>query len=99
QIGDPLIDIADDRIAPIEIARLACPEIRDPDVVGDLRRAALGVDTSDQRSARLGVQEAADDEQLELARRYPLDAGRGGQSFRWVHLTVVRRTHIACRAG
>ena len=75
QLGDRRIDLGDDRIAPVEVAGLAGAERRDPDIVGDLRRPALGVDARDQLGALPGIEEVADDEQLELKARNALDAG------------------------
>ena len=65
--ADLAVDLADHRIAPVEVAGLARPEIGDPDIVGDFGRATLVVDPLDQRGAGAGVEEIADDEQLELA--------------------------------
>jgi len=49
--GDLPIDCADNRITPIEIARVARAEVRDTDVVGDLRRTPPLVDPLDERRA------------------------------------------------
>ena len=101
QLGDLAVDLADDGVAPVEVAGFARPEIGDADVVGDLGRAALVVDPLDQRGAGRGIEEAADDEQLERARRDALDAGRRRELRRGAHSAAGRRApaRSACRAG
>ena len=74
QVRDFAIDLGDDRIAPVEVAGLAGPEIGDSDVVGDLPRPAVPVDALDQRRAARSVEKAAEDEQFEVARRNALDS-------------------------
>src|SRR5207253_2132007 len=69
QRGDLAVDLAHGRVAPVEVTGLAGAEVRDPDIVSDLRRPALRVDPLDQRGAGWRIEEAADDEQLEVARR------------------------------
>src|SRR6185295_20339937 len=81
--ADPVVDLGDRRIAPVEVAGFAGAEVRDSDVVGDLGRAAAGIDPLDQRGAGPAVDEAANDEQVELAGRDALDSGRGGEPGRW----------------
>jgi hypothetical protein len=62
QRGNPLVDRRDERVAPVEIACLAGPVVRDADIVGDFRRAAALVYALDQLAAGVRVQKAPEDE-------------------------------------
>ena len=99
QLGDRRLDPGDQRVAAVEVAGLAGPERRDAEVVGDLRRPSLRVDSRDQCGALLGTQEIADDEQLELRAWNALDARprlepRGRAVFR-----AYRQARGSFRAG
>ena len=76
QLGDLSINFADLRVAPVEVASLAGAEIGDSKVIGDLRRPPLRIDPFDQHFAGGRIEEAADDEQLKIARGDPLRARR-----------------------
>ncbi len=81
QLGDLSVDLADDRVAPVEIAGLAGPEIGDSDIVGDLGRPPARIDPLDQLGAGAGVEETLDDEQVERPAGDLLDPRSRGQPF------------------
>ena len=60
--------------------------------ISDGRR--LGVDPLDQRGAGRRVEEVADNEQLELARRHTLHTRRRGELFGRTEVTAARRRQI-----
>jgi hypothetical protein len=74
--GNPLVDRGDERVPPVEVARLARPVICYADVVGDLGWPAALVDAPDQLAASVRVEKAPQDEEVELRGRYLLDAAR-----------------------
>ena len=88
------VDLGHERMADVEIARLAGAKIGAALVIGDFGRAAARIDRVAQGGAPIGIEEVAGDEQVERAIGHALDARGGNQPPRDV--TVV--SHSAQRA-
>ena len=79
QRRDPAVDLGNQRVLPVEVARLAGSKIWDAEIVGDFRRPATLVDKRNKFGASLRIEKAADQEQLQRRVRNPLDPGRSGK--------------------
>jgi hypothetical protein len=100
QRDDLAVDLSNQWVGLGEVAGFAGSEVRDSGVVGDLGRPPPGVDPLDQRGASPGIEKAADNEQLKLTRRNPLDPRDRGEALgRACGVSCRRRLRGSSHAG